>query len=50
MSSEGYDQADVMLNLLENYGIVDQIFAVCCDTTSSHTSVFSGAIVLLLQS
>ena len=33
-SSKGYDQADVILNLLENYGIVDQIFAVCCDTTS----------------
>jgi hypothetical protein len=29
------------------YDIVDQIFAVCWDTTSSNTCVFSGAIVLL---
>jgi hypothetical protein len=46
-SSKGCDQADVILNLLEYYDIVDQIFAVCCDTTSSNTGVFSGAIVLL---
>ncbi len=45
-SSKGSDQADVILNLLEYYDI-DQTFAVCCDTTSSNTSVFSGAIVLL---
>ncbi len=31
----------------EQNNIVDQTFAVCCDTTSSNTSVFSGAIVLL---
>ena len=47
VSSKGSDQADVILNLLEQYDIVDQTFAVCCDTTSSNTSVFSGAIVLL---
>ena len=47
MSSKGSDQADVILILLEYYDIVDQTFAVCCDTTSSNTSVFSGAIVLL---
>jgi hypothetical protein len=47
VSSKGSDQADVILNLLEQYNIVDQTFAVCCGTTSSNTSVFSGAIVLL---
>ena len=47
VSSKGSDQADVILNLLEYYDIVDQIFAVCCDTTSSNTGVFSGAVVLL---
>jgi hypothetical protein len=47
VSSKGSNQADVILNLLEQYNIVDQTFAVCCDTTSSNTSVFSGAIVLL---
>jgi len=43
-SSKGSDQADVILNLLEYYDIVDQVFAVCCDTTSSNTGVFSGAM------
>jgi hypothetical protein len=47
VSSKGSDQADVILNLLEYYNIADQIFAVFCDTTSSNTGVFSGAIVLL---
>ncbi len=47
VSSKGSDQADVILNLLQYYDIVDQTFAVCCNTTSSNTSVFSGAIVLL---
>ena len=41
VSSKGSDQADVILNLLEQYDIVDQTFAVCYDTTSSNTSVFS---------
>jgi hypothetical protein len=31
-SSKGSDQADVILNLLEYYDIVDQVFDVCCDT------------------
>ena len=46
-SSKGCDQADVILNLLEYYDIADQIFAVCCDTTSSNTGEWSGAIALL---
>ena len=46
-SSKGIDQADVILNLLEYYIIVDQIFAICCDTTASNTGVFVGAITIL---
>lgn len=46
-SSKGCDQADVILNLLEYYDIVDQIYAVCCDTTASNTGAFSGAIIIL---
>ncbi len=49
-SPKGSDQADVILNLLEYYDIVDHIFAVCCDIISSNTGVFSRAIVLLPQS
>jgi hypothetical protein len=37
----------IILSLLEYYDIVDQIFTVCWDTTSSNTCVFSEAIVLL---
>ncbi len=47
VSSKGSDQADVIMNLLVDYDIEDQIIAVCCDTTSSNTGVFSGAIVLI---
>ena len=43
-SSKVSDQADVILNLREYYDIVDQVFAVCCDTTRSNTGVFSGAM------
>ncbi len=43
-SSQGSDQADFILNLLEYCDIVDQVFAVCCDTTSSNTGVYSGAM------
>ncbi len=46
-SSKGSDQAHVILNLLEYYEVADQIFAVCCDTTSSNTGAFSGAISVL---
>ncbi len=42
--SKGSDQADVILNLLEYYDIVDLVFAVCCDTTSANKGVFSGAM------
>ncbi len=38
---------DVILNLLEYYDIVDKILAVCCDTTSSNTGVFSGISAIL---
>ncbi len=36
VSSKGSDQADVILNLIEYYDIVDQTFAVCCDTPTSN--------------
>ncbi len=45
-SSKDYGQIDVILNLLEYYDIVDQTLAVGCNTTSSNTGVFSGAMML----
>jgi hypothetical protein len=48
-SSKSCDQVELILNLLDYYDIVDQIpvYDVCCDTTSSNTGVFSGAITVL---
>ncbi|XP_065661942.1 uncharacterized protein LOC136084824 [Hydra vulgaris] len=46
-SFKGSDQAVAILNLLEYLKIVDQIFAVCCDTTASNTGIHSGAVVIL---
>ena len=40
-SSKGSDQAVAILNLLEYFNIVDQIFAVCCDTMASNTGIHS---------
>src|SRR6218665_2102293 len=46
-SSKGSDQAYNILSLLEYYEIGDQIFAICCDTTSSNTGVHNGAVQIL---
>ena len=46
-SSKGCDQAEAILNMLGYYGVTDQVYAVCCDTTSSNTGAFSGAITVL---
>jgi uncharacterized protein (DUF1501 family) len=32
-SPKGSDQARVILSLLDYYEVVDQIFAICCDTS-----------------
>ncbi len=32
-SSKGSDQAHVILNLLDYYEVIDQMFAIGCDTT-----------------
>jgi hypothetical protein len=50
-SSKGSDQVYVILNLLDYYVVVDQIFAICCDTTSSKTraiSVLTKALNILI--
>jgi hypothetical protein len=47
VSSKGSDQADVILSLLEYSDIVDQIFAVCWDTTSSSSSILWSNCVAL---
>jgi hypothetical protein len=39
----------VILNLLDYYEVVDQMFAICCYTISSNTGAFSGAISVLTK-
>jgi hypothetical protein len=39
----------VILNLPDYYEVVDQMFAICCDTTSLNTGAFSGAISVLTR-
>ena len=41
--------ADGILQLLEYYECVPQIFAVCCDTTFSNTGHLVGAIKMLTE-
>jgi hypothetical protein len=48
-SSKRSDQAHVILNLLDYYEGLDQMFAICCDTISSNTGAFSGAISVLTK-
>ena len=39
----------MILNLLDYYEVVDQMFAICCDTISSNTRAFSGVINVLTK-
>ena len=48
-SSEGTDQAELILQTLEFYEIKEEVFAVCCDTMASKTGAWSGAIVSLSE-
>ncbi len=48
-SFKGSDQAHVILNLLDYNEVVDHMFAICCDTISSKTGAFSGAISVLTK-
>ena len=43
----GSEQANLILDLLEYYDIVDNIIGVCCDTTASKTRKFAGAVTIL---
>jgi hypothetical protein len=40
-SSKGSDQEYAILNLLDYFEVAVQIFAICCDTTSSNTRAIS---------
>ena len=46
-SGKGEDQAVEIYNLVISYGLEEDIFGVCTDTTSSNTGKYKGAIILL---
>ena len=39
----------MILNLLDYYEVVDQMFDICCDTISSNTEAFSGVTNVLTK-
>ena len=46
-SSAGSHQVDGLLPLLEEWGIKENLFSVCCDSTATQTGIYAGAITLL---
>ena len=48
-SSKGIDQIQESSNLLEFYYVIENIIAVCVDTTASNTGGKNGAIQLLSE-
>ena len=46
-SSAGSHQVDGLLPLLDEWGIKEDLFSVCCDSTATQTGKYSGAITLL---
>lgn len=47
--STGQEQANAVYFALENWGVLDTVQALCCDTTASNTGRLNGACVLLEQ-
>jgi hypothetical protein len=48
-SGRAADQVLLIHNLLEYYEVIDDLFAVCCDTTSTNTGRRGGIIHLLTE-
>ena len=46
-SSSGSDQEKVIIPVLQEWGVIQRIIALCCDTTSSNTGKWIGACMLL---
>lgn len=49
MSGTGENQATAVYQELENWGLIENVQALCCDTTSSNTDRLKGACILLEQ-
>ncbi|KAL4091591.1 hypothetical protein QTP88_026257 [Uroleucon formosanum] len=49
ISGTGENQATAVYQVLENWGLTDNVQALCCDTTASNTGRLKGACILLEQ-
>ena len=47
ISSSGVHQVESVMELIEEWGIKDNIFVVCCDSTATQPGKYSGAMTLL---
>lgn len=48
-SGTGENQATAVYQELENWGLIENVQALCCDTTASNTGRLKGACILLEQ-
>lgn len=49
ISGTGENQATAVYQALENWGLIDNVQALCCDRTASNTGRLKGACILLEQ-
>lgn len=49
LSGTGVAQADVVMSCLQEWGVVDQITALCFDTTAANTGQLSGTCTIVQQ-
>jgi hypothetical protein len=47
LSVTGQNQAEIVFKSLEEWGLIDNIQALCCDTTASNTGRLKGACIIL---
>lgn len=46
-SGTGRTQVNAVIDVLKSWDIVDKVYAMCFDTTSSNTGSYSGASVTI---
>lgn len=49
MSRTGQNQANAVFQALEEWGLDDNVQAVCCDTTASNTDCLNWAYIIVEQ-
>jgi len=49
ISGTGQNQAEAVFQALEEWGLIDHVQALCCDTTASNTGRLKGACIILEQ-